>query len=82
MNKADIDKKIAELMKSGAKPKNNKILSAARGLNSIPGFIATVIISPVILGWIIPRLTYANTRRIHAKQELERQEKAKINTAA
>ena len=82
LNKADIDKKIAELMKSGAKPKNNKILSAARGLNSIPGFIATVIISPVILGWIIPRLTYANTRRIHAKQELERQEKAKINTAA
>lgn len=81
LNKVDIDKKITEAMRSGCKPKNNKMLAAARGLNSIPGIIATFMISPIVLGWFIPRLTYANTRRIHEKQEHERQERAKINTA-
>lgn len=82
----EADNKIAKLMKGniikkGNKTKQiNKVASFARGLNSIPAVIATVVISPVILGWIIPRLTYANTRRIHAKAE---EEKAKtINTAA
>ena len=69
------------IIKKGNKTKQiNKIASFARGLNSIPAVIATAVISPVILGWIIPRLTYANTRRLHAKAEAE---KAKtINTAA
>ena len=67
----------------GTNPKKNKILSFARGLNSIPGLIATFFISPYILGWAIPQLTYANTRRIHEKAEKERQaKKASINTAA
>lgn len=74
------NKKITELMKGANKGKANKIASFARGLNSIPAVIATVFISPVILGWIIPRLTYANTRRLHAKAAEEKQNK--INTAA
>ncbi len=76
----DTNKKIAEVMKGAGKNKANKIASFARGLNSIPAVIATVFISPVILGWIIPRLTYANTRRLHAKAAEEKQNK--INTAA
>lgn len=76
----DTNKKIAEVMQGASKGKANKIASFARGLNSIPAVIATVFISPVILGWIIPRLTYANTRRLHAKAEEEKQNK--INTAA
>ena len=74
---------IKNLMKGkNCTPKNNKILSFARGLNSLPGFIATVLISPLLLGIIIPEVTYANTRRIHRKAEAERQAKAnKINTA-
>ena len=83
MNKESVDKFIKDLMKGkSGKLKNNKILSFARGLNSIPGLITTFLISPYILGWFIPRLTYANTRRLHEKAEKERQEKAtKINTA-
>ena len=58
----------------GAKTGNNsKITAFARGLNSVPGLLATIFISPYILGWLIPRLTYKNTRRIHEKEDKERQ---------
>lgn len=79
-NKEKINKSIEKLMKGCGDKKGNKIASFARGLNSMPGLIATFLISPVILGWFIPRLTYANTRRIHAKKESEKRNK--INTAA
>ena len=73
---------IAKMMNGGSQPKANKILGFARGLNSVPGVITTFLISPYLLGWFIPRLTYANTRRLHEKAEQERQEKAqKLNTA-
>ena len=49
----------------------NKILSYARGLNSIPAAIAMVIISPVLLGIIIPKITYAHSRHYHEKREAE-----------
>ena len=67
-----------------SKLKDNKILAFARGLNSAPAAIATFLISPYLLGWFIPRLTYANTRRLHEKAEQERAAKAaqKVNTAA
>lgn len=82
IDKKAVDEMITKLMKGGNKPKANKVLGFARGLNSIPGVITTFLISPYLLGWFIPRLTYANTRRIHEKAEKERQEKAqKINTA-
>ena len=82
VEKKAVDEMITKLMKGGAKPKANKILGFARGLNSVPGVITTFLISPYLLGWFIPRLTYANTRRIHQKAENERQEKAKkLNTA-
>ena len=80
LSKKSIDEMITKLMKGSMnKPKANKILGFARGLNSVPGLLTTVFISPYILGWFIPRLTYANTRRIHEKAEKEKQ---KINTAA
>ena len=50
-----------------------KIATFARGLTSVPGLITTFFISPYILGWFIPRLTYKNTRRIHEKQDKERE---------
>ena len=76
----EANKKIEKLMKGTDLKKGNKILSFARGLNSVPAVIATFLISPVILGWLIPRLTYENTKRIHAKRAKEKE--AKINTAA
>lgn len=76
VDKKAVDEMVTNLIKGGPK-KTNKILGFARGLNSVPGVITTFLISPYILGWFIPRLTYANTRRIHEKAEQERQEKAK-----
>ena len=76
LDKKSVDSMITKLMKGGSKPNANKILGFARGLNSVPGIITTFLISPYILGWFIPRLTYANTRRMHEKAENERQQKA------
>ncbi len=59
---------ISKLMKGSGEIKHNKIAKMARGLNSLPGFISTVIISPLILGILIPMLTYSNTRKANAKK--------------
>ena len=88
MKKADKNKKIIsffekfdkpelieKLMKGVGKNRSNKIASFARGLNSMPGLLTTFFISPYLLGWFIPRLTYKNTRRIHEKQDREREAK-------
>jgi hypothetical protein len=80
-NKENLDKSIKQLMQDSGITKRNKLLSYAKGLNSMPAAIATFIISPIILGWFIPTITYANTRRIHAKHEREAK-KNKVNTAA
>lgn len=71
------DEMIVKIMK-GATPNKNKILSFARGMNSLPAFITTFAISPYILGWFIPRLTYKNTRRIHKKEDDENKLKANV----
>ena len=83
IDKKTINEMITKLMKGDiTKPKSNKILGFARGLNSVPGIVSLFVISPYILGWLIPRFTYANTRRIHEKKEQERQAKAQaLNTA-
>ena len=73
VDKKSIDELITKLMKASSKGGNSKITAVARGLNSLPGLLATFLISPYILGWCIPRLTYKNTRRIHAKEDRERE---------
>ena len=84
VDQKNINKLITKLMKGAAAGgKGNKIAAFARGLNSVPGILTTFFISPYILGWVIPRLTYINTRRIHAKEDRERelknQQKLKTN---
>lgn len=69
------DELITKVMKGAGKGRGNKIASFARGLNSMPGLLTTFFISPYLLGWFIPRLTYKNTRRIHEKQDREREAK-------
>lgn len=64
---------ISKLMKGAGNIKHNKIAKMARGLNSLPGFISTVFISPVLLGILIPMLTYHNTRKANAKKMAEKQ---------
>ena len=58
-DKSNADEIIKKLMKAVGKAKSNKI--------------TTFFISPYLLGWFIPRLTYKNTRRIHEKQDRERE---------
>ena len=72
-DKKSINEMITKLMKGASKGGNSKITAVARGLNSVPGLLTTIFISPYILGWFIPRLTYRNTRRIHAKEDKERE---------
>ncbi len=69
--------KKLNLAKSTKTITKNPILSFAKGLNSVPGLVATFLISPFVLGWLIPRATYANTRRIHENNVKEKE--AKIN---
>lgn len=73
------DELIAKVMKSAGKGRGNKIALFARGLNSMPGLLTTFFISPYLLGWFIPRLTYKNTNRIHEKQDRERAMKNQQN---
>lgn len=98
LSKADKNKKLIEffekfnksdsvinnLMKGANASKRNKIASFARGLNSVPGLLTTFFISPYLLGCFIPKLTYKNTKRIHEKQDRERELQAqqKLKTTA
>lgn len=68
------DDTIKSVMKGSGSIKNNKIAKMARGLNSLPGAISTVIISPILLGALIPMLTYHNTRKANAKKLQQQQQ--------
>lgn len=83
-DKKSLDEMITKLMKGAGSKGGNKIAAFARGLNSVPGLLTTFLISPYLLGWAIPRLTYKNTRRIHEKQDRERElkEQQKLKASA
>ena len=74
------DELISKLMKGTGELKNNRIAKMARGLNSIPGVLSTVLISPIILGILIPKLTYHNTRRTHAKRLQAQNQSTQLKT--
>lgn len=80
-NTTEADNIIKKLMKSVKANSCNKISAIARGLNSAPGLIVMIFASPAVLGWFIPRLTYANTRRIHKSKQQEQDKAKQINTA-
>ena len=70
-DKKSLNEKITKLM-TNSKIKNNKIAAFARGMNSLPELITTFLVSPILLGLVIPEITYMNTQRIHAKKQKER----------
>ena len=61
---------ITKLMNDKGVGNKSSISKMARGLSSVPGFLSTVLISPILLGWFIPRLTYSNTRKKHATMNI------------
>lgn len=69
---------IIKLMNDNGIGKKSSISKFARGLSSVPGFLSTVIISPILLGWFIPRLTYANTRKKHATMNISAQDNKQL----
>ena len=79
LNTDDADQIITKIMKGTKGTKANKIAGFAKGLNSIPAIITTFLISPYVLGWVIPRFTYANTRRLHAEAEEKRKNTTNTN---
>ena len=72
---------IIKLMHDNGVGKKSSISKMARGLSSVPGFISTVIISPILLGWFIPRLTYANTRKKHATMNISAENNKMVASA-
>ena len=66
-NNSSTKELINKLMNDAGKGNQGTIAKVARGFNSMPGFISTVVISPLILGVLIPMLTYSNTRKTHEK---------------
>ncbi|MBQ6516281.1 hypothetical protein IJI31_03780 [bacterium] len=74
------DTEIAKLLESRRPMKNgmNKMLARARNLNSVPGLVATMVLSPIILGVLIPKLTYRLTKEAH-EEEKARKTPEKIN---
>ncbi len=65
---------VDKLMSNSGIKKNNRIASFARGLNSIPGVLVTFALSPILLGVLLPKLTYANTRRQNSTKPKEEQQ--------
>ena len=61
---------IIKLMHDNGIGNKSSISKIARGMSSVPGFLSTVLISPILLGWFIPRLTYLNTRKKHATMNI------------
>ena len=64
---------IAKVMKGAGEIKHNNIAKMARGLNSLPGFLSTVVLSPLLLGVLIPKLTYYNTKKAYEKKSQPQQ---------
>jgi len=69
---------ITKLMNDKGLGKKSSISKIARGLSSVPGFLSTVLISPILLGWFIPRLTYSNTRKKHATMNISAENNKRV----
>ena len=79
----ETDSKIFKLMMDKVDKKGkakSSITSMARGLNSVPTFFVTAVVSPIILGCLIPLLTYSNTRKAHAKMMSEKNNNDSANS--
>ena len=74
------DSEVVKLLESRKPEKHgmNKMLARARNLNSVPSLVSTLILSPIILGVLIPKLTYRLTKKAH-EEEKARKTPEKIN---
>lgn len=66
---------ISKVMKGDGNIKNNPIAKFARDRNAFPEFVSTFVLSPILLGVLIPMLTYYNTRKYHERRDREREQR-------
>ena len=64
------DKKVKTLMEAAKSGKPNGMLKRARGLNSLPRFVNTLILVPSFLGIILPKIVYGITAKNRKKAEM------------
>ena len=58
---------VTKLMEPAKKGKPNGMLLKARNLNALPRFINTIVLIPVFLGVVLPKMTYALTAKNRRK---------------
>lgn len=63
------DADVVKLMTPKKAGKANEMLLRARTLNSIPSFMSTLILVPVFLGMVLPKIVYGITAKNRKKQE-------------
>ena len=64
---------LDSLLPATKKMVNNKALRVAKTFNSLPFFLNLVVISPFLLGSLIPKYTYKLTRNANSAKELAQQ---------
>ena len=64
------DKKVKTLMEAAKPGKPNGMLKRARGLNSLPRGINTLVLVPAFLGIILPKMVYGITAKNRKKSEM------------
>ena len=69
------DNAVKKLMEPAKPGKINGMLERARGLNSAPKMLNTLILVPAFLGVVLPKIVYGITAKNRAKLEAARKEK-------
>lgn len=64
------DAKVKKLMEPAKPGKLNGMLKRARGLNSLPRFVNTLVLVPAFLGIILPKIVYGITANNRKKMEM------------
>lgn len=70
------DNAVKKLMEPAKKGKPNGMFIKARNLNSLPKFLNTIVLVPVFLGVVLPKIVYGITAK--NRQKLEMAKKAKM----
>ena len=75
-------KAVEKLMAAAKQGKENGMYLRARNLNALPRFINTLLLVPITLGVVLPKLVYGVTAKNRKKLELAKQNKTQqaINT--
>ena len=69
------DNAVKKLMEPAKAGKINGMLQRARGLNSAPKMLNTLVLVPVFLGVVLPKIVYGITAKNRQKLELAKKEK-------